>query len=64
MITITTHPKGTYVNDIKVQDELAAALVRKGRLVKVISDTKVVIRPSLETPGIWKLPLEILKKVY
>lgn len=64
MITITTLNRGTFINNIKVQDELAAAIVKRGRLVKVISENKVVIRPDLNTPGIWKLPLEVLKKIY
>lgn len=64
MITITTHPSGVYINQIKVEDQLAAALVKRGKLVKVISETKVIIRPDLNTPGLWRLPLEILKRLY
>lgn len=64
MITITTHSKGVFVNDVQVDDELAAAIVKRGRLIKVISDTKIVVKPDLNTPGLWRLPYQILKRLY
>lgn len=64
MITIAVHPNCVFANDTPVDDKLAAAIVKRGKLVKVISDTKVVIRPDLNTPGIWRLPLSILKRLY
>jgi len=51
MITITTNPKGTYINSVPVDDTLAALIVRNGRLVKAISETKVIIEPDLNTPA-------------
>lgn len=63
-ITVTTTPHGTYINNVKVEDELAAAIVRNGKLLKQISETKVIIRPDLNTPGVWRLPFSILAKLY
>lgn len=63
-ITITHHPTGIYINEVKIDDTLAAAIVKRGRLVKVISETKVVIRPDINTPGLWRLPTSILQKIW
>lgn len=64
MITITVNSKGAFANTTLIEDGLAAQIVRHGKLIKVISDTQVVIRPNLNTPGIWRLPLSILKRLY
>lgn len=63
MITITSN-NGVFINEIPVEDELAALIVKRGRLVKVISETKVVIRPDINTPGIHRLPWSVLRKFY
>lgn len=64
-LTISATPQGTLLNNHKVEDRLAAMIIRRARLVKALSETSIIVNINyLDLPGVWRMPWMVLKRMY
>lgn len=65
-LILTISESGVYLDKEPLPDNAIPQIALHSRVIDKSDPTKLIVdfRASLETPGIWRLPLEIIKRLY